>query len=110
MPPGPLETFVWSATLSSLAGVAWLLRSGKPVDWRSLTSAVLNSGLFGLVIALIWWEKYAVNTPGGVFFLIGISVLAGLGGVTLVDFAVQAVKAIVARNMDQNGPKKSGKA
>lgn len=86
----PHWLFSMSFTISSLAGVAALLRSGAPLTARVLVSAILNSGLFGLGIALVWYENYGgANHP---WFMLGVSLLAGLGGTSLLDFAFQAIR------------------
>jgi len=69
-------------SVSSLAGLASLLRSGKPLTWYAIFSAVLNGGLLGVAICLLWYNYFENN----VFFLVGLCVLAGLGGMSLLDF------------------------
>jgi hypothetical protein len=85
----PLYVFLSAFGVSSFAGLAALLRAGKKVDAIAILSAVLNSGMLGLAIALVWYHKFQDN----IYFLIGVCVLAGLGGATLVDFFVAAFKA-----------------
>jgi len=87
----PPTVFTATFAISSLAGLAQLLRSGKELSRRNILSAMLNSGIFGLVIALVWWEKYSVE-PQGIWFLMGVSLMAGLGGVTLLDFAIEMIR------------------
>lgn len=87
----PPTVFGATFALSSCAGLAQLLRSGKKLTWRAVVSAMLNSAMFGLIIALTWWERYSVE-PSGAWFLMGVSVMAGLGGVTLVDFGIELLK------------------
>jgi uncharacterized membrane-anchored protein len=87
-PMSPIWVFISAFGVSSFAGLAALLRAGKEVNWISVASSVLNSGLFGLAIALLWYVKFQDN----IYFLIGICILAGLGGATLVDFFIQAFK------------------
>jgi hypothetical protein len=84
----PLYVFVSAFGVSSFAGLAALLRAGKGVNGIAVLSALLNSGMLGLAIALVWYHKFQDN----IYFLIGICVLAGLGGATLVDFVVAAFK------------------
>lgn len=84
----PLNVFLSAFCVSSFAGLAALLRAGKQVNAVSVISALLNSGFLGLAIALLWYTKFQDN----VYFLIGICVLAGLGGATMVDFIIEAVK------------------
>ncbi len=85
----PIYVFLSAFGVSSFAGLAALLRAGKQVSLLSIFSAVLNSGMLGLAIALVWYTKFQDN----IYFLIGICVLAGLGGATMVDFIVAAVKS-----------------
>jgi uncharacterized membrane-anchored protein len=85
----PIYVFVSAFGVSSFAGLAALLRAGKQVNSVAILSAVLNSGMLGLAIALVWYNKFQDN----IYFLIGICVLAGLGGATLVDFMVAAFKS-----------------
>lgn len=85
----PIYIFISAFGVSSFAGLAALLRTGKPINMIAIFSAILNSGLLGLALALLWYHKFQDN----VYFLIGICVLAGLGGATMVDFVLQAFKA-----------------
>lgn len=85
----PIHVFISAFGVSSFAGLAALLRAGKPINVVAVFSAILNSGLLGLALALLWYHKFQDN----VYFLIGICVLAGLGGATMVDFILQAFKA-----------------
>lgn len=86
----PYTLFTMSYLLSSFAGLAALLRSGIPLSWRLVISAFLNSGLFGVAVAMIWTELYGeIKYP---WFMLGVSILAGLGGTSLVDFAFQLIR------------------
>jgi hypothetical protein len=87
-PVSPLSVFIASFCLSAMAGVASLLRAGKPLTLLSTVSAVLNSGLCGLAISTLWYRKYEDD----VYFLIGISILAGLGGTAAVEFVLDTFK------------------
>jgi len=84
----PLKIFCSTFAISSFAGLAALLRSGKQLSFRVIASAMLNSGLLGLGLAFLWYNYFR----GNVWFLMGVCLLAGLGGVTLVDFVCQACK------------------
>jgi hypothetical protein len=84
----PLQVLICCFSIASLAGIAALLRSNKDLNVRTITSATLYSGLFGLVIGLIWYNYFA---PTNLFFLIGVSGLAGLGGVSLLDVVLQLI-------------------
>lgn len=79
---------------ASFAGLAELLRSKQELTWRSVASATLNSGLFGLAIGAIMLQKFGTEH----FNLIwGIATLAGLGGSALIDFAVELLRAWMKR-------------
>lgn len=71
---------------AAFAGLATLLRFAKKLSKLAVVSAMLNAGFLGLAIALIWYQNYrnAENVHG----LIGICVLAGMGGSTLTDLAI----------------------
>lgn len=84
----PLGVFISSFGVAAFAGVAALLRGGSKVTTTGLASAVMNSGLVGLGISLLWYHKFQDN----VYFLIGVCVLAGLGGSMTVDFIMNALK------------------
>jgi hypothetical protein len=83
----PNQIFGFIFTVSSVAGLAAFLRSNQPVTIRNICSAFLNSGLFGLGVAAVWWEYYGGSTHP--WFMIGVSTLAGLGGTSMVDFGLQ---------------------
>lgn len=74
--------------VASLGGLAALLRSGQDITRRQVASALLNSGLVGVIIALILWGRYGAEDP---FLLFGVSILAGFGGATTIDLLVQYV-------------------
>lgn len=85
----PVEVLISCFTISSFAGLAALLRSGRPLNWRSLIAAFLYSGIFGLIIGACWYNFF--DGQDNLYFLIGVSGLAGLGGTSLLDFVVQGV-------------------
>lgn len=84
-----LEVLASCFTISSLGGLAALLRSGKPLNWRTVATALLYSGIVGLVIGLVWYQYF--SGQDNIYFLIGVSGLAGLGGTTLLDFVLQVI-------------------
>ena len=86
----PLKVFYVAGSLSSFAGLAELLRSGRPLTPRAIIAAILNSGLIGLSIGLLWYHYFLGQ--GNIYFLIGVCVLAGLGGSTAIDFMLAAFK------------------
>lgn len=86
----PLKVF-WSAFgIASFAGLAALLRSGKKLTWLAVFAAMLNAGLIGLAICLLWYTKF--RSEDNIYFLIGVCALAGLGGTTVIDFVIQLCK------------------
>lgn len=84
----PVGVFVASFCLSGFAGIAALLRSGKPLTVLSVSSSLLNSGLLGLAMAMVWYVRFQEN----IYFLVGVCVLAGLGGMTSVDLVLTLVR------------------
>lgn len=95
----PYKLFTASYLLSSFAGLAALLRSGAPLSWRLGVSAFLNSGLFGVAVAMLWCELYGdVKYP---WFVLSISILAGLGGTSLLDFVFQVIRESIKNYGDR---------
>lgn len=83
----PMRAFAAAFAISSLGGLSALLRGGQPLTVRGIAAAMLYSGLVGLIIALLWYEYF--DGKGNIYFLLGVSGLAGVGGATVVDFAIQ---------------------
>jgi len=81
-----LSVFVSSFGAAGFAGLATLLRFAKKVSKLSAASAMLNSGCLGLAIALIWYRNYL--EAKNVYGLIGICVVAGMGGSTITDLLI----------------------
>lgn len=79
-------TCVSTLSMASFAGLAALLRSKQVLTWRNILSATMNSGVAGLVVGLTWYQLY--DGQEHVLFMICISALAGLGGMSLLDFLV----------------------
>lgn len=84
----PFKVFSYIFGISSVAGLAALMRSGKEMTWRAMGSAALNAGILGVSVAMIWVHLYGIEH---IWFVAGISLLAGLGGTALMDFAFQSV-------------------
>jgi hypothetical protein len=82
-----LSTFLACFALASFAGLAQLLRSGRPLGWRSVSSAILYSGIMGLLIGLFWWSQ--CGGDANPYFTIAVSGLAGIGGTSVLDFFLQ---------------------
>lgn len=75
--------------LSAIGGLASLLRSGNPLTYRAIFTAILYNGMMGLLIALVWWNYFHETN---IYLLLGVSGLAGMGGVTVVDFLIRVIK------------------
>jgi hypothetical protein len=76
--------------VAALAGIASLLRSNKPADVRSCLTVALNSGLFGAGLAMFWYEWWGgAEKPA---LMVGASVIAGLGGLALIEFFIAALR------------------
>jgi hypothetical protein len=85
----PLEVFLSCFTISALGGFFSLLRSERPISLRSCCAATFYSGVIGLVIGLLWYNYWADTN---IFFLIGVSGLAGLGGLSLSDLVIKLLR------------------
>jgi hypothetical protein len=89
-PFNPLHVFIAAFVIAGLGGLAALLRSARELSWRNALSALLSSGLMGLTIALLWYNYF--EGKQNIYFLLGLCGLAGLGGVTVIDFILKIAK------------------
>lgn len=110
----PLHVLISCFSLSSLSSIAALLRSNKEVTFRQIAATSLYSGFLGLAIGLVWFNYFS---PTNIFFLIGVSVLAGLGGTSLLDLVLAMLSrsginiTITPKNFDVGkGPPKAAEA
>ena len=78
---GTVETLLASFVLSSLAGVAILLRSKKSITARRLLGSVSCAGLLGFGLTAILYGRFG-GTEEGRLFLLGTSCVSGLAGIT----------------------------
>lgn len=78
--------------VTSLAGLANLLRSGQPLTKRAICSVMLNSGLFGISVAAIMLHKFGSES---LMLIVAVSILSGLGGNAAIDFGLATFKAVV---------------
>ena len=87
--------------ICSLAGLAALLRENKPPTKLEVASAVLNSGLFGCAVAAL-----LIHYFGGVYWalILGVSVLAGLGGNVLIVFSLATARRRLSSVVEKWGP------
>jgi hypothetical protein len=90
----PHQFFGLTFGVSSFAGLAASLRANKKLTAWAVATAMLNSGLFGLGLALVWVQNFTVPDNGA--FVIGVCVFAGLGGNTMLDFALELVKKTIS--------------
>lgn len=70
----------------SVGGIASLIKGKQKITWRMIFSAALNSGLFGLGISLLIYDRLPVN------LVLGVSVISGIGGASLADAVFQAIR------------------
>lgn len=107
-----LQVLMASFTISSLGGLAALLRSHKDLSLRAVCAAMLYSGMMGIIIALLWYNVF--SDKSNLYFLLGVSGLAGIGGTTVVDFIIQTIKngginiSITQRTDPENGDENNG--
>lgn len=95
-----LSVFASAFSVSACAGLATLLRFAKKVSKLSLAGSILNSGLLGLAISLIWYQNY--REEQNVYSLVGFCVLAGMGGSSVTDLVCSVlsgagVKVLITR-------------
>ena len=90
--------------VASIGGLAALLRGGQEISWRQVWSALLNSGLVGLVIGSVMWSRFGGADP---FLIFGVAALAGLGGATTLDLMLQFARRKLGLNQysNENSPK-----
>jgi hypothetical protein len=100
-----LSVFGSAFGVAAFAGLATLLRFAPKLSKLAVVSAMLNAGFLGLAIALLWYQNYerAENIPG----LIGICVLAGMGGSTLTDVLISllsgaGIKVTITHEREQH--------
>lgn len=72
--------------LSSVAGLAYLLRSGQVISWRTTLAALLWNGLAGLAMSSVGFHFLGEKN---MYLLVGMSILAGIGSVSILDFLWQ---------------------
>lgn len=83
----PVELLLSCFGVSSLAGIAQIIRRGEPVELRKIVGAGLYSGIIGLIVAMLLHSHLGDTNY---ILLIGVSGLAGLGGSNVLDFLLNA--------------------
>lgn len=84
----PVGLFIACFALTAFAGLAALLRLPAPLTIKSVASSVLNCGLLGLGISLLWYTQFQQNT----YFLVGACVILGLSGMGTFEFIIAMVR------------------
>jgi Trk-type K+ transport system membrane component len=84
----PLTLAITAAIVGALAGVAAFLRTAQHVTWRALISAALNAAALGSGMAMLLFSYFKDNT----WFLLGLCLLSGLGGMTLLGFVLAIIR------------------
>lgn len=87
----PLLVFLSAFGVSAFAGLAAFLRFSKQLTVVGVVSSMLNAGLLGLAIALLWYTKF--RDGDNVYTLIGVCVLAGLAGIPATNFILKVLQA-----------------
>jgi CHASE2 domain-containing sensor protein len=87
--------FLSAFGVAAMGGLATLLRSDLPITRKSVATSMLNCGLLGLGISLLWYSQFQDN----LFFLVGLCVVAGLGGNASIDFAVDMFRKMLATKL-----------
>ena len=101
-----LSVFASAFGVAAFAGLATLLRFARKISKLAVVSAMMNAGFLGLAIALLWYRHYeqARNIHG----LIGVCVLAGMGGSTLTDLLISllsgaGIRVTIMHERDSHG-------
>lgn len=97
--PTPLQIIAAAVAIGGLAGMASALRTSIVLTGRYVGSSVLTSILTAVLTVLIGW--YYVQESRHIYFLLGVSGLAGYGGATLLDAAL----AVLVKFIGKQDPK-----
>lgn len=85
----PMRVFAVIFGLSAVAGLALLIANGKrKLGFRVILGSFMISGVVGLVVALLLWSYFGTSD---LYLLIGVSMLAGIGGNTTLGMIYLAV-------------------
>ena len=101
----PFEFLSSALAIASFGGLAALLRSKQKLSTRAVAAAIIYSGISGLIVFLLLCNYCGAEN---VYLLLGVSGLAGIGNVTVIDFLIQAAKSglnihISTSKEDDNG-------
>jgi hypothetical protein len=84
----PISLVITAFITAGLAGVAALLRAKTELSVRTVLSALLNAGALGAGLARVLFTWLGDNT----WFLLGLCLLAGLGGMTALGFVLAIIR------------------
>ena len=87
----PLRYFASVFLLTSVAGLCAILRAGKIPEKSRIVACTVTSGLMGMAFAMFGAEYYP-NLP---LSFTAIAILAGIGGMTTVDFTLTVSKNVL---------------
>jgi len=79
----PLWVLLSAFAISSFGGIAAVMRSKEPLLMRRVIGAGMYSGAIGLIVCLLWYNFF--DGKDNIYFLLGISGLAGIGGANVLD-------------------------
>lgn len=101
----PIWVFLSAFGVSAFAGLATYLRFSRKMSRLGLASALMNAGCLGLAISLIWYQHY--RKTENIYGLIGICVLAGMGGSTVTDIiwsvlSGAGIRVTIVHEQDRN--------
>lgn len=83
----------FTVLVSSVAGIALMLRHSKRVTYRDVVSAVLSSAVACVIVFLLLYE-YLGERPA---LLYGVSCLSGAGGASTIDLLLVALRRWAAK-------------
>lgn len=90
---------------SSVAGWALLLWEAKPITARQKVGGVLLSGFSGVISSLLLYD-YLKESPS---LLAGVSLLAGIGGASTIEWLLMALRRGLERRLKINTDKTESK-
>jgi len=82
-----LELILTSFAFASAVSLGNLIRSNRKVGWNWL-GVVMSSGFAGVGVACLWTFWYPATDMR---FVIVVSILAGTGGISLLDLLLTAL-------------------
>lgn len=97
----PMQMMLLAAGMSLLGGLAASLRN-EPVTVKHSITIMLNTSILGASIAMIGYA-FVANSPIKIWLVVGVATLASLGGLSMLDSAVQIVKSKINQWINHNG-------